>query len=142
MELTLNRAKLHNVVHFHLCLSDLTQRHRLASLDVWRYAGVKPHVTACGAKGNKVWKSVNTVHYYCQAPKIGSVFVYTNYERFTRFPVEGGAIYALWRLYKMTDASAIREITLSRCRGAAGYIRDIDANTNWRRNHQEKAEQA
>ena len=42
----------------------------------------------------------------------------------------------------MTDASAIREITLSRCRGAAGYIRDINANTNWRRNHQEKAEQA
>ena len=142
MELTLNRAKLHNVVHFHLCLSDPSQRHRLAPLDPWRYAGVKPHVTACGAKGNKVWKSVNTVHYYCQAPKIGSVFVRTNYERFTRFPVEGGAIYALWRLYKMTDASAIREITLSRCRGAAGYIRDINANTNWRRNHQEKVEQA
>jgi hypothetical protein len=41
----------------------------------------------------------------------------------------------------MTDTSAIREITFSRCRGAAGLIRDINANTLWRRGQQEKAEQ-
>ena len=141
MELTLDRAMPRNVVHFHMCLSDPARRHRLNQMEQWAYAGVKPFVSACGAQGSRVWKSLNTVHYYCQAPKIGSVFVYTNYERFTRFPVEGNAIFALWRLYKMTDASTIREITLSRCRGAAGIIRDINANTAWRRDCNEKAEQ-
>ena len=73
MELTLNRAKPCNVVHFHMCVSDAARRHSIHQTDKskWRYGGVEPHVCPCGAKGHRIDKSLNTIHYYCQAPKIG-----------------------------------------------------------------------
>jgi hypothetical protein len=142
MELTLDRAKPCNVVHFHMCVSDSARRHTILQMhkSKWRYGGVEPHVCPCGAKGHRVEKSLNTIHYYCQAPKIGSLFMATNYSKFKAFSVESSAIYSLWRLYKMTDESTVREIMFSRCRGHFSLLRDIEKNTAWRRQHMEAQE--
>jgi hypothetical protein len=142
MELILDRAKPCNVVHFHMCVSDAARRHTIYQTDKskWRYGGVEPHVCPCGAKGHRIEKSLNTIHYYCQAPKIGSLFMATNYPKFKAFSVESSAIYSLWRLYKMTDESTVREIMFSRCRGHFSLLRDIEKNTAWRRQHLEAQE--
>ena len=142
MELTIDRVKPCNVVHFHMCVTDSERRHTWTSSeqDRWRYGGVPVHVSPCGAKGIRIEKSLNTIHYYCQAPKIGSLFMATNYPKFTAFAVESSAIYSLWRLYKMTDQSTIRELVRSRCRGFVSLQRDIRNNSAARRQEVEEAE--
>ena len=64
----------------------------------------------------------------------------TNYPKFTGFAVESSAIYSLWRLYKMTDQSTIKELMLSRCRAHGSLLRDIRNNSAWRRQDMEEAQ--
>ena len=77
-------------------------------------------------------EKLNAMHYYCQAPKIGTVKVFTNHRAFVDFQVQAKTVFTLWSRYKLTDETAMHQIRLSRSRGVESFVRDIQNNMNWR----------
>ena len=120
MELSLHRAKVANVVHFHVAVTDPEKVHRFGSLRPWIFKGATPFVRGAKGRGRHLVRALNNAHYYTQAPKLGSVFTDTNWARFTDFPVEASSVMSLWRLYKMTHETAKIELWRGRVRGVRG----------------------
>ena len=133
MEVTVRRVKAEHLVHFHLGVSDLSRRHRSAHTHEWVFLGARPHVVASGNRGRGLEDRLNIMHYYCQAPKLGTVRVFTNYRAFVECPVQTKTVFSLWSRYKMEDAVAMHQIRLTRGRGTENCIRDIECNITWRR---------
>ena len=67
-----------------------------------------------------MYKAVSNGHHYAQSPKIGSIFVFTNYPCFKECPVEQAYVFGLWKRYKMEDDVAQQEIIRARGRGDEG----------------------
>ena len=126
MELSLHRTIVENVVHFHVAVTDPDKVHRFGSKRPWLFHGATPHVRGAKGRGRHLVRALNNAHYYTQAPKLGSVFVDTNWTRFTDFPVEASSVMALWRLYKMTHETAKTELWRGRVRGVRGHTAEIE----------------
>ena len=111
MELTLNVKDARNVVHFHLCVSDPTRKHRLRDgADFWEFLGSKPVIFPTKCTARSMDTSIAAAHYYCQTPKIGSLFAASNSVCFKDCPLEPKFVFTLWKRYKMEDEVAMREI--------------------------------
>ena len=132
MELCLRRSSAKNLVHFHLAVSDLSRKHRLRPPSAWTFLGSRPHMVPVGQRGRGMEAKLAGVHYYCQAPKIGSVLVFTNYKAFVECPVELKTVYNLWKNYKMDDENAVHQLRLARGRGTQSALNEIDQNRKWR----------
>ena len=72
-----------------------------------------------------MFKALANGHYYAQSPKIGSIFVFTNYPCFKECPVEQAYVFGLWKRYKMDDDIAQQEIIRARGRGTKGYSKRL-----------------
>ena len=125
MELSLKRTKHHNLVHFHVALSNFEKPLRLGALWLWAFRGAFPHVRGTKGRGKALQRQLDAAHYYVQAPKCGSVFCESNYLRFQDFLVEATSIMSLWRFYKLSDEVAIEELLRGRVRGIRNHIAEI-----------------
>ena len=133
-ELTLGaKDPTRNIVHFHLQVSDVSTRRKLSDKRFWKFLGSQPHIQATAGRGRYLFKAVCNGHYYAQAPKFGSLFVFTNYPCFKECPVEQAYVFGLWKRYKMDDDVAQEEIVRARGRGTKGFLQEIDFNRRWRK---------
>lgn len=140
-EVTLGAKDPHrNVVHFHLQVSDPNARKKLTDKAYWNFLGFQPHIQPTAGRGRYLFKATCNGHYYAQSPKIGSVFVFTNYPCFKECPVEQPYVFGLWKRYKMEDEIAQQEIVRARGRGTKGFLQEIDFNRRWRQAQMSKAE--
>ncbi|CAE7310316.1 unnamed protein product [Symbiodinium sp. CCMP2592] len=143
MELSLRRRCPENLVHFHLAVTDSNRRHRLSNENgFWTFMGAQPHVQPVLGKGRYLTRALDAGHYYCQAPKIGSVHVATNYVAYRDFTVELQTIFNLWRRHKLEDSVAKSELMTARGRGTRNYLAEIQHHEAWqqaRRNAAVKA---
>ena len=129
-----------HLVHFHLQISDAQTRRKVTDKAFWTFLGFQPHIQPTAGRGRYLYKAVSNGHYYAQSPKIGSIFVFTNYPCFKECPVDQAYVFGLWKRYKMEDDVAQQEIIRARGRGAKGYLQEIDFNRRWRQAQLEKAE--
>ena len=129
-----------HIVHFHLQVSDAQTRRKLTDKAFWAFDGFQPHIQPTSGRGRYLFKALATGHYYAQSPKIGSIFVFTNYPCFKECPVEQAYVFGLWKRYKMEDDIAQQEIIRARGRGTKGYLQEIDFNRRWRQAQLDKAE--
>ena len=140
MEVTPRRKKPQNLVHFHLAVSDMGNKHRLRPAQDWEFLGSRPYIVPTSQRGRGMEDKINCMHYYCQAPKLGTVMVFTNYRAFVDCPVQMKTVFSLWSQYKMEDSVAMHQIRLARGRGTENCIRDVQCNTKWRLAIQAEAE--
>ena len=129
-----------NLVHFHLMVSDMNTRRTLTDQAHWAFLGFKPDIRPTGGRGRYLYKAVCNGHYYAQSPKVGSIYVFTNYPCFTECPVEQAYVFGLWKRCKMEDDVARQEIIRARGRGTRGFLQEIEFNRRWRMAQMDKAE--
>ena len=132
MELCLDRKSDVNLVQFHLAITDERHRHHLLNEQSLSFHGCVPNLVSSNGRGRRLKVLLNTLHYFCQAPKMGSVFCFTNYSAFTRCVVELSAIFNVWRSYRMEDDTACSEMRLCRGRGNNHWIQEVESNSRWR----------
>ena len=87
-------------------------------------------------------KAQNAGHYYCQSPKIGSIFAASNFPIFKQCAVELSTVFNLWKRHKMTSAICKEQMMLCRSRGTRGAIQEVEYHEAWQRARQEAAYRA
>ena len=143
MELSLHRKCPENLVHSHLAITDANRRRRLSNENgFWTFMGAQPHVQPVLGKGRCLTRALDAGHYYCQAPKIGSVHVATNYVAFRDFTVELQTIFHLWRRHKLESAVPKSELMTARGRGTRNYLAEIDHHEAWQQARRDAAVKA
>ena len=121
-----------NVIHLHLAVSHPYKKMKLHDKELWSFQGFKPHIAGNMGRGRCAVRSLNHLHYYCQAPKIGALWAFTNHLRFIDFTVEQSFIFGLWKEYKMYDDVARGEIILARGTGTQRFLNEIKWTQSWR----------
>ena len=76
-------------------------------------------------KGRYLARANDAGHHYCQAPKLGSARVATNFVAYRDFAVELQTIFNLWRRHKLQSAFAKTEIMQVRGRGTRSCLAEI-----------------
>lgn len=131
MEVTTQRKDKENLVHFHAALTDEERHHKKRELSFWEFAGAKPQLHVLNARGlRQAEKARVRLHYYCQAPKIGSILSETNMELFSRHVVPPQIIYQLWQQRKMYAEACKSELHRSRAFNFESFMRAVE---NWER---------
>jgi hypothetical protein len=138
MEITIARKHPANLVHFHLAVTDPSKAHRLRDPQAWSFMGSQPHIVPAIGRGRYLFKALDVTHYYCQAPKFGAVFMYTNYAAFKECLVELSTVFGIWRRYKMDSEIAKEELMKTRGKGTRGYLYEIDQHVQWETARREK----
>ena len=129
-QVTIRRKDPANLVHFHLAVSDTGRAHRLRDKVFWSFKGSAPVIVPVAGRGRYMFKALDASHYYCQAPKFGSVFVLSNYPIFTDCSVELNTIFGIWRRYKM-DADVAKEQLMKACVPILGVVLSLRPNFPW-----------
>ena len=142
MEISYHRKNAENLIHFHLSVTDPKRRHRLRDGVMWAFLGSKPDVRPTQGKGRHLAKALSTAHYYVQAPKLGTVFTFTNYKAHEVLMVEPAAIYELWRKRKLTHGLCKHELMLSRGRGVRNMIAEVEYHERWEQSQRQAAQRA
>ncbi|CAE7662212.1 unnamed protein product [Symbiodinium microadriaticum] len=104
--------------------------------------GAQPHVQPVLGKGIYLTRALDAGHYYCQAPKIGSVHVATNYVAYRDFTVELQTIFNLWRRHKLENSVAKSELMTARGRGTRNYLAEIQHHEAWQQARRDAAVKA
>ena len=122
-------------VHFHAYLSNGGQKFRAGSHQRWAFCGSKPFPSAYDTDGSVRRSAVPRGHYYCQVPKKGCLFMFTNYPAVQHFVIEPRWLVHLWAQQKITRSDYVAELLRSRMR-----VRGIIAELEWqeRRGHYER----
>ena len=129
MEVSLHRRQSENIVHFHACMTEHTGYHIKHENKYWEFAGAVPHFVPLQAKGpRQAEKAKFRLHYYVQAPKIGTVFVATNLT--LDGVIDATLIYQLWRQRKMLGCVARAQIQYQRCPSAKTWLEYIEFHEN------------
>ena len=126
MELSLKREKVANLVHFHVAVSLPEKRLRFGRVEAWLFRGSLPHVRGSRGRGRHLQKALDASHYYVQAPRLGTVYTWTNHAKFKDFTVDSQSIMSLWRLYKLTPDRAKSELLQARVKGLRQCIAEIE----------------
>ena len=128
-------SKLEGRVHFHWKV-DLLEPIDHTTLDAFLFHGVRPDARATwtqteagkAARGSSYADSVNRGHFYCWAPKKGTLYRGTNWKPFFNYRVNGRWLEDLWADDKLSHA-AYMELSLKIRRGHASRKRDFEAVT-------------
>ena len=108
----------------------------------WTFMGAQPHVQPVLGKGRYLTRALDAGHYYCQAPKIGSVHVATNYVAYRDFTVELQTILNLWRRHKVENSVKKSELMTARGRGTRNYLTEIQHHEAWQQARRDAAVKA
>jgi len=82
--------------------------------EAWAFAGCKPLLKHCSARGKAMQRFLDRGHYYCQTNKIGWLLRGSNYCKYEAFAVEQRWVIGLWQLRKLSHAEAKYEIIQAR----------------------------
>ena len=117
------------MVHFHEYVS-ADGRNIYVPPDVWTFEGVAPHVAPCKARSMGRARAWNQGHYYAgTAPKIGTLFMDSNYKGHVQFPVNPLWPRALWATNKMTTTAYRGELV--KCKvDVEKHTMNVDFQTN------------
>lgn len=127
MEVTRNRRKAHNLVHFHCAFSDAHRYHRKRDSKFYEFLHSKPHFAGLEARGQRgADRARSRLHYYIMAPKCGTVFDSCTFKRGEDYQVHSDSIMNLWRLRKIDSENAKRELIHCRVAGFERCMREID----------------
>jgi hypothetical protein len=103
--------------------------------------GMRPHrsqeqVVHAGGRGRSHTSAAHAGHYYCRAPKVGSVFTCGSHEPFKDFPVKVEWVNSHWQAGELSDEQAIHEFVrvkrdvarnVANVREQQRLCRDLDA---------------
>ena len=128
-------SKLLGRVHLHWKV-DLLEPIDHSTLDAFLFHGVRPDARATwtqteagkAARGSSYADSVNRGHFYCWAPKKGSLYRGTNWKPFLNYRVNGRWLEDLWADEKLSH-EAYMDLSLKVRRGHAARKRDFEAVT-------------
>ena len=131
LEESLHATSVADRVHIHWKL-DLVKPVDVNSKAFVAFHGVQPDVRATestsgrAARGRTASVAVNAAHFYCWAPKVGTLFVDTNWEPFGKYRVLGKWLDDLWTDGKLSHEK-YAELSLKVRKGHAARKRDLQA---------------
>lgn len=125
VELCPNSAQVR--VHVHMFHSVERARSEVNIKKVWGrflFYGAPPCdvVPTAGSNPIKAFTRLPEGHFYLQYDKIGVVKQFTNFPKYTRFPVKKKWVLTQFQQYKMTDLAARSEITKCRDGTKHGHL--------------------
>ena len=127
MEVTIQRKKPENLVHFHLVMSDPNYMHRRRCPADFAWNESTPHVSfGCPRKGTGFERMSNELHYYCQAPKMGALRCASNHKVVQQFQLQGKFVYNLFAKFKIDADAAKQDLIYRRCADAESQCKRID----------------
>ena len=126
-------AKLSGRVHLHWKI-DLAAAIDHSTVDAFRFHGVGPDVRTpwvyeSGEKqprGSSYREAVNRGHFYCWAPKLGTLYTGSNWKPWRKYRVNGKWLEDLWADGKLSHETYM-ELSLKVRRGHAARKRDYEA---------------
>lgn len=111
-------------IHFHLYLSDDTDRRFIGTQSAWKFRGFRPDLRPAWHTGRNSAAAINHGHYYCQCNKEGTLYQQTNYMKHQNFAVEQKWIIAFWKVRKLSTERAVLEV--KQARGSTiSYLREL-----------------
>jgi hypothetical protein len=118
------RSKDKGRIHFHLFLSDDSDRRFIGTQTAWKFHGFRPDLRPTWTNGRHSTNAVNHGHYYCQCNKEGTLYQQTNYYKHEDFAVEQKWVISFWKVRKLTTERSVAEVKLARG-STISYLKEL-----------------